>query len=127
MVIPSEARDLHCAANSRSFASLRMTKSDELRVEERRLSFAAGYQAGANELYDFWRHVVWRLDREHWAVDDGLQRDAFPGWAFGIVGGVQQHGVGAVEKSLCGSFKVGSRRVEDGQIEIRFHEAQDAV
>src|SRR5713101_2803959 len=112
MVIPSEARDLHCAANSRSFASLRMTKSDELRVEERRLSFAAGYQASANELDDFWRHVVWRLDREHGAVDDGLQRDAFPGWACGIVGGVQQHGVGSVDTSLRGGLEIGGRWVQ---------------
>ena len=67
------------------------------------------------------------MDCEGRAVDDRLQRDSFPGRAFRICDGVQQDRVGAVEESLRGRFEIRGCWVEYGQIEIRFHEAQDAV
>ena len=67
------------------------------------------------------------MDREGRAVDHGLQRHSFPGRAFRICGGVQQDRVGAVEESLRGRFEISGCWIEYGQIEIGFHEAQDAV
>ena len=71
------------------------------------------------------------MDREGWAIDDGFQRNALPDWVIGVCDrvfdSVQEYSVGSVEKSLRGGFEVGGLRVEDGQIEIGFEEAQDAV
>ena len=54
------------------------------------------------------------MDREGWATYDWFQRDSFPGWTCGILDGVQQDGVGAVEKALRGGFEVGGLWVEYG-------------
>ncbi len=67
------------------------------------------------------------MDREYGAVYYGFQRDVFPGWAFDVFDGVQEDSVGAVEKSLCGGLEIGGGWIQNGQIEIRFQEAQDTV
>jgi len=67
------------------------------------------------------------VDREHGPVDDGFQREVFPGCALGFLDHVQEDGVGAIEESLCRGFEVGSLRIEYCQIEIWFQEAQDTV
>jgi len=82
---------------------------------------------GAHKFDYFWRYIIWRVDSECGTVDYGLQRDLLPGGSGGIFGGVKEHGVGAVEKSLRGGFEVGGCGIEDGEIEIGLDEAQDAV
>src|SRR5271165_160080 len=86
-----------------------------------------GLEPAADELYYFWRQVVWRVDREGWAVHYWLQRDLFPGWVVGVCHRVQEHCVGAVQKGLRRGFEVGGCRIEHGQVEIWLQEAQDAV
>jgi len=53
------------------------------------LNLREGQKVRSNELDDFRRRVVGRVDREHWAIDHRFQRDAFPGWIFGVGDGVQ--------------------------------------
>ena len=79
------------------------------------------YQSAADVRAD-----LGRLKREHGAVNDWFQRDLFPGW-FLAVAGVQQDCISAVQKSLRRGFEVDGLRVEHGQVEIWFHEAQNAV